>query len=125
MPATTKKSEQRTFRNRDRVNALFGFVITESLSRRFYQKYLRPSTFSGSFHDGGPCSVSLINSTCEPSTDLSWWRKEMSRLFSFSFEKPRITLTCEAATQVAQTSESAVVQVSKPSWRATSCGLPI
>jgi hypothetical protein len=36
MPAATKKSEQRTFRNRSRVDALFGFVITELLSRHFY-----------------------------------------------------------------------------------------
>jgi len=41
MPAATKKSEQRTFRNRTRVNALFGFVITEFLSRRFYPELLK------------------------------------------------------------------------------------
>jgi hypothetical protein len=41
MPATTKKSEQRTLRNRDRVNALFGFVIIEFLSRCFYPEVLR------------------------------------------------------------------------------------
>jgi len=70
-------------------------------------------------------ALSLITPTCEPSTDLSWVAQGMSRLFGFSFEKLRTTLTCEAATQVAQTSESAVARVSKPAWRATSRGLPI
>ena len=41
MPAATKKSEQRTFRNRGRVNALFGFVITELLSRCFYPEVIK------------------------------------------------------------------------------------
>jgi hypothetical protein len=41
MPAATKKSEQRTFRNRSRVNAFFEFVITELLSRRFYPEVIK------------------------------------------------------------------------------------
>jgi hypothetical protein len=41
MPAATKKSEQRTFRHRGHVNALFGFVIRELLSRRFYPEVLK------------------------------------------------------------------------------------
>src|SRR5438552_1579780 len=56
-------------------------------------------------------ALSLITPTCEPSTDLSWVAQGMSRLFGFSFEKLRTTLTCEAATQVARTSESALARL--------------
>ncbi len=41
MPAATKKSKQRTFRNRDRVNALFGFVIIEFPLSTFYPEVIK------------------------------------------------------------------------------------
>ena len=47
MPATTKKSERRTFRNRGRVNAFSKFIIPELPFRRFTEDYLKLSTLSG------------------------------------------------------------------------------
>src|SRR5438552_2391702 len=68
MPATIKKSEQRTFRNRDRVNALFGLVVIEFLSRRFYSEVLKTVNVSGSFTMEAH-ALSLITRLA---SDLSW-----------------------------------------------------